>query len=118
MSYLNFFRFLLTFLIVTTVTAEIVSGKCPEVYGHKFNCSDIIRNFPQHTRHGSKLHLLIYGFLPSSLESESINLFSYNFGENVNISDYFAILDCNQSYNGKMVFNIQCGTKSQLNSTQ
>lgn len=80
---------------MSLIRADIVSGKCPKVSGTKFNCLEVLRvllkvydPFWDH-----QIDLLIYGFLPSSTESKSLNVFAYDFGH-VNISNYYANLIC------------------------
>lgn len=100
----------LTFFIITKFArADIVSGKCPKVSGAKFNCSEALRDFLEDYNPiwDSQINLRINGFLPSSPESKSLNVFAYDFGH-VNISDYYAKLNCDRDL--KMnILKINCG---------
>lgn len=108
-----FFQYLLTLTlaisIFTFITTDIVPGKCPKVSGTKFNCLEITRTFQKssHPNYGFKLQPLIYGFLPSSPDSKSLNVFAFNF-QNSSISNFYASLTCRDLYS-KNIFNLRCG---------
>lgn len=109
-------RFCSIFLILISATvADIVPGKCPKVSGTKFNCTEVLQNF--YDNNGETVaHLLIYGFLSSSPDSQSINVFGFDFQNGVSISDYFIRFSCasNKKYDENH-FIIDCNVGSLFN---
>lgn len=107
---MQFFKHLLTFYFIifasTLITADVVSGKCPRVTETTFNCSDAV---PNSTRPSFDPKLLIYGFLPSSPLSKTMNLFGFDL-KSVSISNYYILLLCNKTrrHPGNF-FNVKCG---------
>lgn len=103
MSQIYLFLFVLSF-----TRAEIVTGKCPTVYGTNFNCTEVLHNFYEveylldYHKH---VTLLIHGFIPSSSKSKSFNIFAFDFPEGISISDYYALLSCNS----KRFLTFHCG---------
>lgn len=110
---MTFSQYLLTLILsistFTFITADIVPGKCPKVSGTKFNCLEITRTFQEsnHPNYDFKLQPLIYGFLPSSPDSKSLNAFAFNL-QNSDISNFYASLICRDLYNNNL-FNLRCG---------
>lgn len=98
-----------TFIFATV--ADVVPGKCPNVSGTKFNCIEVIKNFYGDDTLDTAINLVIYGFLPSSPDSHSLNAFAFDFQKDVNMSDYFVRLSCsNDTRLRTNAFSIKCGT--------
>lgn len=104
-------KIFLLILVSTLVKADIATGKCPTVSGTKFNCTEVLHNFYHIERRfewETQIYLLIYGFLPSSRETPSLNAFAFNLSNVLGISDYYAILTCGKEKGKKDILKFHC----------
>lgn len=86
--------FLFCLAIVTFVKADLLRGKCPKIFGTPFDCKRVLQNFEwdEFYRSDNTRLLLIYGFIASSRESKSLNVFAYNISQS--ISNFFVQFSC------------------------
>lgn len=96
------FRYQLLYLVFFAMTyarADIVSGKCPEVSGTKFNCSEVLQTFLDgyDPMNDKTIILLSYGNSSFSPKVKSYSSFEFDF-KNDKIRDYYASLNCNHDY--------------------
>lgn len=105
MKIIQFFP--LIFLPLKFATADVVQGRCPQVTGTPFYCLRVKHKLSD-TDNGL-MNLLIYGFLPSSPDSKSLNIFGFDFPRNVSISNYFVKISCDSINSLMNFFWIKCG---------
>lgn len=114
MSFQCLLQLYLPFLTFIIARADIVPGKCPKVTGTKFACTEVVQNFyKMENDYFIYIDLLIYGFLSSSPDSKSLNVFGFDFAKG-SISDYYAELRCDSPTYKTNFFNIMCGVNYPL----
>lgn len=75
-------KILFSFIFIAVIVeasicfAKITKGKCPEVRGNEFNCTEIALGFNRSEK--STIPLLPFAVLSSSIQIKHLNIFAFN----------------------------------------